>query len=371
MLQGVANFPKTFLVYYIIFFMPDKEKAIQTIASVIGMDSFRDVSIQNGNKVVFNLLLDDPQNTDKKTQIIKELETKLKAAGFKELDVYTTQKAGGHKPLGGLQGRGELAPKAPVPGIKNIIAINSGKGGVGKSTCSVNIAIALKQLGYKVGVLDADITGPNVHLMLGITEKPHVTEDRKVMSLEAYGVRLISMGTLVDENKPTIWRGPMLDGVIKQFLRDVEWGELDYLVIDLPPGTSDAQLTICQNVPLSGTVIVTTPQDVALLDAKKGLTMFQNMKVPVIGIIENMSFFSCPHCNERSEIFSHGGGRKAAESLGVNFLGEIPIELKVRSGGDEGKPITVVDPEHVISKAFLKIAGAIVESCSKNLSEVN
>ena len=340
--------------------MSDKQKAIEIIASVIGMDSFRDVSIQANNKVVFNLLLDDPANQDKKTQIIKELETKLKENGFGELDVYTTQKAQGHKPIGGVAGRGELAPKTPVPGIKNIIAVNSGKGGVGKSTCSVNIAVALKQLGYKVGVLDADVTGPNIHLMLGITEKPHITEDRKVMSLEAYGVRLISMGTLVDENKPTIWRGPMLDGVIKQFLRDVEWGELDYLVIDLPPGTSDAQLTICQNVPLSGTVIVTTPQDVALLDARKGLTMFQNMQVPILGLIENMSFFSCPHCNERSDIFSHGGGKKAAETLGIDFLGEIPIELKVRTGGDDGKPVTAVDPEHAISQAFIKIAGEIV-----------
>jgi ATP-binding protein involved in chromosome partitioning len=340
--------------------MPDKEKAIQTIASVIGMDSFRDVSIQNEKKVVFNLLLDDPQNTEKRTEIIKAVEAKLKEVGFEEVDVYTTQKAGGHKPIGGVAGRGELAPKAPVPGIKNIIAINSGKGGVGKSTCSVNIAIALKQLGYKVGLLDADVTGPNAHLMLGISEKPHITEDRKVQSLEAYGVRLISMGTLVDEDKPTIWRGPMLDGVIKQFLRDVEWGELDYLVIDLPPGTSDAQLTLCQNVPLSGTVIVSTPQDVALLDAKKGFIMFQNMKVPILGLIENMSFFSCPKCEERSEIFSHGGGKKAAEALGIDFLGEIPIELKVRTGGDEGKPITAIDPEHIVSKAFLKIAGEIV-----------
>lgn len=346
--------------------MTDKATAIEIIASVIGMDGFRDLSIQANNKVVFNLLLDDPQNQDKKTKIITEIEAKLKEAGFGELDVYTTQKAAGHKPLGGLQGRGELAPKTPVAGIKKIIAINSGKGGVGKSTCSVNIAVALKQLGYKVGVLDADVTGPNIHLMLGITEKPHITEERKVMSLEAYGLRLISMGTLVDENKPTIWRGPMLDGVIKQFLRDVEWGELDYLVIDLPPGTSDAQLTLCQNVPLSGTVIVTTPQDVALLDAKKGFTMFQNMQVPILGLIENMSFFSCPHCDERSEIFSHGGGKKAAENLGINFLGEIPIELQVRTGGDEGKPITVVDPEHAVSKAFLKIASELVEQCAKN-----
>ena len=341
--------------------MSDKEKAIEIVSSVIATDSFKDLSVQANKKVVFNLLLDDPQNQEKKSQIISEIESKLKQAGFLELDVYTTQKASGHRPLGGLRGAGELAPKTPVPGIKNIIAINSGQGGVGKSTCSVNLAIALKQLGFKVGLLDADVTGPNVHLMLGQSQKPHVTEDRKVMSLEAYGIRLISMGTLVDENKPTIWRGPMLDGVIKQFLRDVEWGELDYLLIDLPPGTSDAQLTLCQNVPLTGTVIVTTPQDVALLDAKKGLAMFRNMGVPILGIIENMSFFSCPHCSQRTEIFSHGGAQKSAQELGINFLGEIPIDLEVRTGGDNGKPITVVNPEHAVSKAFVNIANTMIE----------
>ncbi len=342
--------------------MPNIEIATEIIASTLSPGFYKDVSLQNnGKKVVFNLMMENPSDTELKTKLIKDLETKLKKAGFDELDVYTTLKpAEGHRPIGGTASRGTITPKMPIPGIKHIIAVNSGKGGVGKTTCSVNLAISLSRLGYKVGVLDADVTGPNVHLMLGTTEKPHVTEDRKVQSLDAHGIKLISMGTLVDEDKPTIWRGPMLDGVIKQFLREVEWGELDYLVVDLPPGTSDAQLTLCQAVPLSGTVIISTPQDVALLDAKKGLAMFQKMSVPILGLIENMSFFECPHCHERSEIFSHGGAEKAAKALNIDYLGAIPIELKVRTGGDEGRPITAVEPEHSISKAFMEIARKVV-----------
>lgn len=351
--------------------MTDVNKAIEIISGELEPGQFKDVSIQ-GKKVVFNLLMDNPSDTRAKEVLIKKLESKIKEAGFSELDVYTTQgPAEGHRPLSGTANRGAIAPKSPVEGIKNIIAINSGKGGVGKTTCSVNIAIALSQLGHKVGLLDADITGPNVHLMLGVSQKPHITEDKKVASLEAYGIKLISMGTLVEEDKPTIWRGPMLDGVIKQFLREVEWGELDYLVIDLPPGTSDAQLTLCQNVPLSGVVTISTPQDVALMDAKKGFLMFEKMQVPMLGIIENMSFFECPHCHEKTEIFSHGGAKKAAENLGVDFLGAIPIELKVRTGGDEGKPITAVDKGHPIAKAFREIAEKIVskvESQSKSIA---
>ena len=340
--------------------MADINKAIEVISSELEAGDFKDVSVQ-GKKVVFNLVMENPGDTRAKETLIKKLEAKLKEAGFSELDVYTTQRPPeGHRPIGGTTNRGTIAPRSPVEGIKNIIAINSGKGGVGKTTCSVNIAVALGQLGYKVGLLDADITGPNVHLMLGVKDKPHMTEDKRVASLEAHGIKLISMGTLVDEDKPTIWRGPMLDGVIKQFLREVDWGELDYLVIDLPPGTSDAQLTLCQNVPLAGVVTITTPQDVALLDARKGFMMFQKMNIPMLGIVENMSFFECPHCHEKTEIFSHGGGQKAAEALGVDFLGAIPIELKVRTGGDEGKPITAVDKEHSISQAFRKIAENIV-----------
>lgn len=346
--------------------MPDLRQAEKVIADILKPGFYKDVSIQGDTKVVFNLMLDNPADAKLKQELIAELEKELTAIGFTELDVYTTQKppeaAAGHRPIGGTANRGTITPKSPVPGIKNIIAINSGKGGVGKTTCSVNLAISLSKLGNKVGVLDADITGPNVHMMLGVNEKPVMTEDRKVKSLEAHGIKLISMGTLVDEEKPTIWRGPMLDGVIKQFLREVDWGELDYLVVDLPPGTSDAQLTLCQNVPLSGTVIVTTPQDVALLDARKGLQMFEKMQVPIIGLIENMSFFECPHCHERSEIFSHGGGKAAAEKLGLEFLGAIPIELQVRTGGDSGNPITSANHEHSVSKAFKDIASKIEQS---------
>jgi ATP-binding protein involved in chromosome partitioning len=344
------------------------EQAREIISKYLAPDNFKDLSVIGDKKVVFNLLMEKPDDK-KKSEIISQLESQLKKLGFEELDVYTTQKSdtagAGHRPLGGTANRGALAPKSPIEGVKHIIAINSGKGGVGKSTCSVNLAIALSQLGKKVGLMDADITGPNAHLMLGVTEKPYITESKKVMSLEAHGIKLISMGTLVDEDKPTIWRGPMLDGVIKQFLREVEWGELDFLIIDLPPGTSDAQLTLCQNVPLDGTVIITTPQDVALLDAKKGLMMFQRMGVPILGLVENMSFFECPQCHHRSEIFSHGGGQAAAENLGLDFLGAIPIELKVRTGGDSGQPITAVDPNHSVSKVFKSIAEKLVQKIAK------
>lgn len=344
--------------------------ATDIITQILGPGNFKDVSVV-GKKVVFNLLLDNPADP-KKEEIIKNVESRLKDTNaFDELDVYTTkrpdanaQASQGHRPIGGPAARGQITPKSPVEGIKHIIAVNSGKGGVGKTTCSINLAVSLAKLGHKVGLLDADITGPNVHLMLGLKEKPHLTEDNRIQALEAHGIKMISMGTLVDEDKPTIWRGPMLDGVIKQFLREVSWGELDYLVVDMPPGTSDAQLTLCQNVPLSGTVVIATPQDVALLDAKKGLMMFEKMNVPIFGLVENMSFFECPHCNERTDIFSHGGGKQAAEKLGVDFLGSIPIELKVREGSDQGKPITAVNPDHSISKAFSEIAKKVVEKAT-------
>lgn len=350
------------------------KKALEIISSELDTSQFKDVSVQSGQekKVVFNLLLENP-NDPKKNEIIKKIEEKLLAAGFGELDVYTTKKpenlnssGSGHRPLGGTANRGHIAPKTPIEGIKQIIAINSGKGGVGKTTCSVNLAVALSRLGYKVGLLDADITGPNVHMMLGISERPHINENtQKIQALEAHGIKAISMGTLTDPDKATIWRGPMLDGVIKQFLREVEWGELDYLLIDLPPGTSDAQLTICQNVPLDGTVIISTPQDVALLDARKGFLMFEKMAVPILGIIENMSFFECPNCHTRTEIFDHGGGRKAAKELSIEFLGAIPIELKVRIGGDSGQPITVAEPDSMVAGAFLDIAKNITNLAIK------
>ena len=225
-----------------------------------------------------------------------------------------------------------------VPGVKNIIAVASGKGGVGKSTVSVNLAVALAQAGATVGLLDADITGPNIPLMLGLEGQPKASENNKITPLERYGVKAISIQFFVPEGQPIVWRGPLVGGAIQQFLRDVDWGELDYLVIDLPPGTSDAQLTLAQAVPISGAVLVTTPQTVALADVAKALAMFNRMSVPVIGLVENMTAFACPHCGELTEIFGRGGGERFAAEHGLEYLGGIPLDITVRQGGDVGVP---------------------------------
>ncbi|HET6464688.1 MAG TPA: Mrp/NBP35 family ATP-binding protein [Nitrospiria bacterium] len=250
-----------------------------------------------------------------------------------------------------------------IPLVKNAIAISSGKGGVGKSTVSATLAVALAEAGAKVGLMDADFYGPNIPMMMG-AEKPPSQRDNKLLPAESHGVKLMSMGYLVPEDQPIVWRGPMIHGAIQQFLRDVDWGELDYLLVDLPPGTGDAQLSISQLVPLTGAVIVTTPQNVALHDSKKGLAMFQKVNVPVLGIVENMSYFVCSHCHERTEIFSHGGGQLAAEKLGVPFLGEIPIDPEVRIGGDSGLPVLVSHPDSPTAEAFRKIAKAIAAQIS-------
>src|SRR4029453_17850094 len=221
-----------------------------------------------------------------------------------------------------------------VPGVKNIIAVASGKGGVGKSTVSVNLAVALARAGATVGLLDADITGPNIPQMLGVEGQPKASPNNKITPLERHGVKTISIQFFVPEGQPIVWRGPLVGGAIQQFLRDVDWGELDYLVIDLPPGTSDAQLTLAQSVPISGTVLVTTPQDVAISDVEKALAMFKRMSVPVIGVVENMSAFICPHCGEVTEIFGRGGGQKFAQRNELEYFGGVPIDVKVRQGGD-------------------------------------
>ncbi len=225
-----------------------------------------------------------------------------------------------------------------LPGVKNVIAVASGKGGVGKSTVSANLAVALAQDGASVGLLDADITGPNIPLMLGVEGQPSASPSNKILPLERYGVKVISIQFFVPEGQPIVWRGPLVGGAIQQFLRDVEWGELDYLVIDLPPGTSDAQLTLAQAVPISGALLVTTPQDVAIADVTKALAMFKRMSVPVMGIVENMSAFVCSHCNEVTEIFGRGGGERFAQQHGMEYFGSIPLDVKVRQGGDVGIP---------------------------------
>ncbi|HTP42699.1 MAG TPA: Mrp/NBP35 family ATP-binding protein [Nitrospiria bacterium] len=261
------------------------------------------------------------------------------------------------------QGRSQVRENY-IPEVKNTIAVSSGKGGVGKTTVSVNLAVALAQTGATVGLLDADIYGPNVPLMMGVKHPEEGSAENKIKPAERYGVKIMSIGFFVPEDQPIVWRGPMIHGAIQQFLRDVEWGALDYLIVDLPPGTGDAQLSIAQLVPMTGAVIVTTPQDVALLDSRKGLEMFRKVNVPVLGIVENMSYFVCPHCSKTTEIFSHGGGQKAAEKLDVPFLGEVPIDPQIRQGGDEGRPIVIADSDSPQAKAFIAIAGKVAQQVS-------
>jgi len=260
--------------------------------------------------------------------------------------------------------------KAMVPGVGAIVAVASGKGGVGKSTTAANLALALKTLGLRVGVLDADIYGPSMPRMLGISGRPGTSDGRTLQPLENYGVLCMSMGFLVAEDTPMIWRGPMVMSAIQQMLRDVAWGELDVLVVDMPPGTGDAQLTLAQQVPLTGAVIVSTPQDIALLDARKGLNMFRKVDVPVFGIVENMSYFLCPHCGERSEIFSHGGARREAERLGTEFLGEIPLDIVIRETSDGGQPIVISHPESAHAKVYVQIAARVWEKARESLGEI-
>jgi ATP-binding protein involved in chromosome partitioning len=246
--------------------------------------------------------------------------------------------------------------KSLVPDVKFIVAIASGKGGVGKSTTAVNLAVALATLGLKVGLLDADVYGPSMPRMLGITGRPRSGDGKMLEPMRRHGVACMSMGFLVPEDTATIWRGPMVMGALQQMLRDVAWGELDIMVVDMPPGTGDAQLTMAQSVPLAGAVIVSTPQDIALLDARKGLNMFRKVEVPVLGIIENMSYFSCPNCGHRTDIFSHGGARREAEQLGIEFLGELPLDITIRETSDAGTPIVIADLDSPHTKAYLAIA---------------
>jgi len=260
----------------------------------------------------------------------------------------------------GAQPVGPVMNPAVLSGIKSSVAIASGKGGVGKSTVSVNLAVALAQTGAATGLLDADLYGPSIPMMMGINRMPQST-GKKILPLEAHGVRLMSLGFLMPDGAPVIWRGPMVSGAIQQFLKDVEWGVLDYLLIDLPPGTGDAQLTLAQSVPLAGAVIVMTPQDLAMHIASKALAMFRQLKVPILGIIENMSTFVCPHCRTPSPIFREGGARKASARLGVPYLGEIPLDPVLCQGSDRGEPILASHPDSPVAEAFRRASRALVD----------
>jgi len=334
-----------------------EEMVLKALGAVMDPELNRDLVSANmirkvavaGSTISFTLVL-----TTSACPLKKELEDGARSAvmaieGVEEVNIKVTSDVPQAK---------KIPDKTPIAGIKNTIAVASGKGGVGKSTVAVNLALSLASTGAKVGLLDADVYGPSIPLMMGVHEPPEATEDEKLIPIENHGVKLISVGFMLDEETPLIWRGPLVMQLIKQFLTGVVWGELDYLVIDLPPGTGDVQLTLVQTIPLTGALIVTTPQDIALLDARRAINMFTEVKVPVLGIIENMSLFVCPHCGESTEIFSHGGGKKTSERYEVPLLGQLPLDIKTREGGDSGNPIVIAEPESTQAKAFLDIASA-------------
>ncbi|MUL36275.1 Mrp/NBP35 family ATP-binding protein [Gloeocapsopsis dulcis] len=327
--------------------------------SLVELNMIRNVKIDNG-KVSFTLVLTTPA-CPLREFIVEDCQKAVKQLpGVTDVAVDVTAETPQQK---------SLPDRTGISGVKNILAVSSGKGGVGKSTVAVNIAVALAQTGAKVGLLDADIYGPNAPTMLGLGEtQVMVRQGQQGEVLEPafnHGVKLVSMGFLIDRDQPVIWRGPMLNGIIRQFLYQVEWGELDYLIVDMPPGTGDAQLTLTQAVPMAGAVIVTTPQNVALLDSRKGLRMFQQMQVSVLGIVENMSYFIPPDMPDKQyDIFGSGGGEKTAAELGVPLLGCVPLEISLRQGGDRGVPIVVAQPDSASAKALKAIALSIAGKVS-------
>ncbi len=276
-------------------------------------------------------------------------------AGVKQVEIRTTSRV--------RKAQSPFADRKSIEGVGQVIAIGAGKGGVGKSTVAANLAIALARAGARVGLLDGDVLGPNLPRMLGVRRQPE-QRNNKIVPLDAWGVRFISMGLLVDQETPVIWRGPMLHGVVKNFLHDVDWGELDYLLVDLPPGTGDVQLSLIQQTYVAGGVVVMTPSQVAIDDCVKAVGMFQKLQVPVLGVIENMSYFLCPHCGERSEVFSHGNAEERALAMGLPFLGAIPLDAEVRRAGDEGRPIVADQPDSPLALVFNRLAGALAQRVS-------
>jgi ATP-binding protein involved in chromosome partitioning len=350
--------------------MPTQEQVLDALKTVkfpglsrdiVSFGFVKDLKVDGGN-VSFTIQF-QTENPSAGQQIARDAEAAARRVeGVSDVRVKVDVAPRQGTPLAAAQG--EL-----LPGVKYKIAVASGKGGVGKSTVSTNLALALRDLGYSVGMLDADIYGPSQQMMLGIAGHPQIDEtDEKIMPMENHGVKTMSLGLITDPDTPVIWRGPMVMKALDQFLTDVKWGDLDFMIIDLPPGTGDAQLTMTQKVPLSGAVVVTTPQDVALIDARKGLAMFRKVNVPVLGIVENMSYYICRHCGEREEIFGHGGGHRTADMLGVPFLGEVPLEPKVVVGGDSGEPIVVLDPNSTAAQAFREIARRVVQQVESGMA---
>jgi len=357
---------------------PTKQQILDSLAKIAGPDGapltasgkLSDVMVSDG-KVFFSIAVDAAV-----VQAWEPVRARAEAAARavpgveSALVALTAERKAGARPSGAPDARagapaGAAARAAPtpigVPGVEAIIAVASGKGGVGKSTTAVNLALGLRDLGLKVGILDADIYGPSLPKLLAIRERPQTLGGTRLKPITRYGLTVMSIGFLIDEETPMIWRGPMVISALTQMLREVEWGELDVMVVDMPPGTGDAQLTMAQQVPLKGAVIVSTPQDLALIDARRGIAMFRRVNVPVLGIIENMSYFLCPQCGARSDIFSHGGARHEAERLGVPFLGEVPLHMDIREKSDAGLPVVATVPDGPLAAVYRDVAAKVLE----------
>lgn len=351
----------------------DVLKALSTVTvdgggtTLPGSGRLSQVLIDPGNRVMFSILI-DPSEAERFEPVRREAEGRVLALpGVSSVLASLTAERASSAPAAGAAPRPPAGPGTPpprqgnaqgnaLPGVRHIVAVASGKGGVGKSTTACNLALALSAQGLKVGLLDADIYGPSVPKLLGLSGKPRVIEGKILEPLQAYGLKAMSIGLLIEPESAMIWRGPMVQSAITQMLRDVAWGELDVLVVDMPPGTGDAQLTMAQATPLSGAVIVSTPQDLALIDARRGVTMFRKVSVPILGVIENMATFICPHCGAASAIFGHGGARHEAERLEVPFLGEIPLTMAIRETSDAGRPVVATDPDGPQAKVYREIA---------------
>ncbi len=338
-----------------------EEVVLKALGRVIDPDLNRDIvslgMVKNlkiqGDEISFDYELTTPA-CPLKDKMRSMAEEALRGAGIPKFNITMTARV--------RQGKA-LPDKAPIPGVSNIIAVGAGKGGVGKSTVTSNLAVALAMMGARVGLLDADVYGPNMPTMMGVHDQP-LQQDKKLLPLEAHGVKVMSMGFLLDPDQPVIWRGPMLHGVMKNFVGDVLWGELDYLVVDLPPGTGDVALSLSQMVPIAGAVVVTTPQEVSLADTAKAIGMYKKLQINILGLVENMSYYVCPHCSERAEIFDHSGGQRLAAEMQIPFLGEIPIDIAVRLAGDAGTPVVKRAPDSAVGQAFMGLARNLAQQVS-------